>query len=103
MPSANRSRQAMLAALVLWAGAQCAAAQMNPPREPSGLPQPPTVPAAPQPATVPQISVPIGKPADAAASAEAPAARCDMLHGRKARADCRRDAARQAARAPARR
>lgn len=102
MSCAIRTRRALLAALALWAGAQCAAAQMSTPPQPSGLPEPPTVPAAPQPATVPQVSVPIGKPADAA-SAEASDVRCDTLRGRKARADCRRDAARQSAPAAARR
>ena len=103
MPHAIRARPAALAALTLWAGVQSAAAQMTPPQQPSGLPQPPTVPAAPQPATVPQLSVPIGKPADAASSADTPGVRCDTLRGRKARADCRRDAERQAARAGVRR
>lgn len=96
MSCAIRLRRSSLAALALWAGVQCAAAQMTPSPRPSGLPEPPTVPAAPQPATVPQVSVPIGKPADAA-SAESSDVRCDTLRGRKARADCRRDATRQTA------
>lgn len=63
------------------------------------LPAAPAATAEPQPATVPQISVPIGVPRNAApaANADTSAAQCDALRKASVRAQCRRDAARQAA------